>query len=218
MVSLLYLGFLVAFVGIIWLIVEAFKVSVVWGVVVLVVPAGNIVFTIVKLDRAWKPVGVFLAGAIAILMGMRALAGGIQDVQGQVERGEITEEEAVRRIAEFAGAPVIGWFGLEMTLELDEVNEVDVDAKIQDAIEKETAVPAPRYRVYKPITVAEAAHYLDQKIKVTTRDGVEREGIVMRVQGEVLTVGQRLHGGSYEYQVTPGDVKRLEVWTWDDDT
>ena len=58
--ALTLIGYLVVFIGSIWLLITAFQVSVGWGLVCLFIPFASIVFVIMYWEDAKKP---FLKGA-----------------------------------------------------------------------------------------------------------------------------------------------------------
>ncbi|MBK8284051.1 MAG: hypothetical protein IPK97_03815 [Ahniella sp.] len=65
---LLGIGGLIAFVGAIWLIVVAFKKSILWGFVALLVPLGNVVFAIMNWPSQ-KPFLILIGGAVLTIIG-----------------------------------------------------------------------------------------------------------------------------------------------------
>lgn len=68
------LGYLVGFVGSIWLLVTAFQESIGWGLACLLIPCIGLVFVATHLDRALKPFLVNVGGSILVVIGMVALA------------------------------------------------------------------------------------------------------------------------------------------------
>lgn len=63
-------GLFVALVGIIWGAVLAFKTTVWWGVVYIVVPLGWPIFLIAHLGRTWKPTLITLCGIGLVATGL----------------------------------------------------------------------------------------------------------------------------------------------------
>jgi len=62
-------GGIVALVGFIWLVVVAFKESILWGIGCLLVPCVSIVFAIMNWDKAKQPFLIGLGGSIAASLG-----------------------------------------------------------------------------------------------------------------------------------------------------
>lgn len=67
---LLGVGGLTAFVGGIWLLVVAFKQSVLWGLLSLFVPFAVFVFIFKYWDKAKQPFLVDLGGVVLVIIGM----------------------------------------------------------------------------------------------------------------------------------------------------
>jgi hypothetical protein len=71
---LLFVGFAVAAVGGIWLIVVAFQESVLWGLGTLFIPLVGLAFVIAHWDAAKRPFLVNIGGGLLIALG--AVMGG----------------------------------------------------------------------------------------------------------------------------------------------
>ena len=67
----LWLSLIILIVGKIWLLVEAFRQHILWGIGCLLLPVVDLVFLIVHWHRAWRPVLLMLVG-----YGIGVLAGG----------------------------------------------------------------------------------------------------------------------------------------------
>ena len=79
-IVLLILGFILAAVGGIWLLVEQFKESVLWGLGSLFVPFVALVFVIMHWSVSKKPFFIQLAGIGLIILGV-LLSGDIRTTQ-----------------------------------------------------------------------------------------------------------------------------------------
>ena len=66
---LFVVGLIISLVGGIWLLVEAFKTSILWGLGSLFVPFVSIVFAIKYWGRAGRPFLISLAGAVLMIIG-----------------------------------------------------------------------------------------------------------------------------------------------------
>ena len=73
---LFFVGLIVAFVGGIWFLVEAFKESLGWGLICLLFGPAQLVFLFLHSDVALKPFLVQVGGAVLmILSGLMAPSG-----------------------------------------------------------------------------------------------------------------------------------------------
>ena len=70
MIALCYVGLLISFVGGIWLLVEAFKTSIWWGLGSLLIAPVSLVFVILHWQVAKKPFLISLAGTVLALIGL----------------------------------------------------------------------------------------------------------------------------------------------------
>lgn len=101
---------LVGLVSFIWLVVVAFRESVIWGFLVLIFsPISAIAFSIYHWYDAKKPFLIYLAATIVFIaiffnafskMGGMEMISTTQETAEQLEKGEITEVEAAKRVAE----------------------------------------------------------------------------------------------------------------------
>jgi hypothetical protein len=64
-----WLGLVVALVGGIWLVVLAFKKSVLWGLGSLFVPFVSLIFAIMNWDVAKRPFLIQIAGVVLLVIG-----------------------------------------------------------------------------------------------------------------------------------------------------
>lgn len=103
---LLGIGFLLAFVGGIMVLVAAFRQSIVWGLVTLFVPLGNLVFTVLHWAEAKKGTLVSLVGAAlmggALFMAQHELRDAIAKggPLGLAAPGQPGEKDLTAQIAE----------------------------------------------------------------------------------------------------------------------
>jgi ABC-type glycerol-3-phosphate transport system permease component len=80
---LMGIGTIISLVGGIWLLVEAFKTSVWWGLGSLIVPFVSLVFAIKYWGRASRPFLISIGGAVLTIIG--GLMGGFAASQPQTE-------------------------------------------------------------------------------------------------------------------------------------
>ena len=65
-------GWLIAAVGFVWLVVEAFKSHIFWGLACLFIPCALFAWIILHFDRGWKPFILILLGMMVFLFGLGA--------------------------------------------------------------------------------------------------------------------------------------------------
>lgn len=114
--TMLIWGVVIAGIGGAWLLVTAFRESVLWGLGSLFVPFVALIFVLRNFGRAWRPFLVNVIGAVLIAMSVFSTAPDSvnvpETVQRQkefvprVERGEISEERARREVRQTADASI----------------------------------------------------------------------------------------------------------------
>lgn len=70
------IGFLIAFVGGIWLLIEGFKESVLWGVGMLLFGFVGLIFAVTHWEQAKKPFLLNVGGAALMFLGVLLAPGG----------------------------------------------------------------------------------------------------------------------------------------------
>lgn len=68
MFAVMFVGILIGCIAGIWLLIEAFRVSILWGLASLFIPVVPLVFVILHWDRARKPFLWSLLGAVLIIV------------------------------------------------------------------------------------------------------------------------------------------------------
>jgi hypothetical protein len=79
--ALFAVGLIVALIGGIWIIVNAFKKSVLWGLGSLFVPFVSLVFVIMNWQENKKPFLISIAGAVLYGIGAYMSIGDLQQMQ-----------------------------------------------------------------------------------------------------------------------------------------
>src|SRR6516164_300042 len=64
-------GLLIGFIGLIWGAVLAFRTTVWWGLIYILVPLGWPIFLIAHLGRTLKPTLIILLGALTVVVGVK---------------------------------------------------------------------------------------------------------------------------------------------------
>ena len=80
MAALSILGAVLIFAGFIWFLIEAFKESIIWGLLCFFFPIISIVFFFMHLDKAWKPVALQFVGVALMMVGFFAFGEAITNL------------------------------------------------------------------------------------------------------------------------------------------
>lgn len=75
---LFFLGTILLLIGGIWILVEAFKESIVWGICSLIIPLVALVFALMHLDRTKRALIIYVVGLVLLFIGI-SLGGGVGD-------------------------------------------------------------------------------------------------------------------------------------------
>lgn len=158
------------------------------------------------------------------------------EILNRLESGEMTEQEARDEMARALAAVFSGeryrpsflqssvGNPAEFRVERGEssLDKVDIDAKIQAAIEQERKVrrasepPKPKWvRAWVVADAADASGHIGRTLRVTTTRGQTREGDLIAINdaGE-LVLEQRLQGGTVSYPITRAQIAGYELWDW----
>jgi hypothetical protein len=73
--ALYFLGLILCFVGGIWILVNAFKTSILWGLGALFIPFVSLIFAIMHWDQNKKPFLISIAGIVVVVVGVMMGAG-----------------------------------------------------------------------------------------------------------------------------------------------
>ena len=68
-------GLILATVGAIWILVNAFKESILWGILSIIIPFVLLIFALMNLETCKKPLGIWLAGVVLYVIGAFVLVG-----------------------------------------------------------------------------------------------------------------------------------------------
>lgn len=82
----------------------------------------------------------------------------------------------------------------------------------QPAAKKKTVTkPALGPARYYPVPPGRLERYIGEDVRLLTHDGKKRDGRLLRIEGGVAAVQQRIHSGKFTMQVAIGDVRKAEV-------
>jgi len=213
-VLLLVLSAIVSLVGSVMFSVAAFRVSVVWGLLVLFVPFAALFFVIKYWAQAKRGFLVGLAGSAIALVGFLAFSAGIAaKAQGQ-----------------------FGAFAAQMKSELERQQKMSFPAsagKEAPAAPAESApsspssggsLPAPQARAQRAladipldagdpreIRPKDFARHVGEDLLFVDKDGDSVWGKLVSVGPRALKIERRLHGGSVQYDLPLADVRTVRT-------
>jgi hypothetical protein len=75
---LLFLGVVLTLIGGIWIIIEAFKESIVWGICSLIIPLVALIFALMHLDRTKRALIIYVVGLVLAFLGV-SMGGGVSE-------------------------------------------------------------------------------------------------------------------------------------------
>lgn len=71
-----------------WFVLEAFKVSIPWGIVVFLFPPGIFLFTVLRFNNAWKPLFALIAVLpIAVFLGAPSTSSTVPEEVPVIDHG-----------------------------------------------------------------------------------------------------------------------------------
>lgn len=199
--------------GAIWLVVIAFKDSVVWGLVVLFVPFAALVFVVknwekTKASFAAQVIGYtilfFFGPSPSRVAHYRQLAAARQNYSAPAGDTETSsnEDEASGYTYAPSGSGGSGTSSLTTTSAPNK--------QVSTAPPPATAVPhtAP---LTGRIRLSEARNHIGERMRITSKQSVERVATLRKVDAHMFVFRLKTHGGNIVYRMHPGDIARLEV-------
>lgn len=219
-IALLVILSIISLIAWVWLLVVAFKEHVMWGLgVFFLSPILAIVFAIMHWQEAKKPFLIYIITTVLLLgLYINLFADTFKqsmEIAAQQESGQISEEEAQRRMFEM--------FGMEVPPELQQQDTgpqttEDEISRLTEQLEQGGTVETPqepqRVEVYNPIRLSQATQYIGRTVQITTRSGVVKQGTLKSVQYDRLTLERQLRGGDFAFDVRNSDIDRIEVQDW----
>lgn len=227
MMALMGLFGFISLISFIWVVVIAFKHDVIWGLGCLFIPLIIIVFGIMHWDKCKKPFLVYVITSIIMgVMYYKIFAAlfsqiDIVDLNAQVERGQITEQEAQQKIqqrmAEMFGLDVAGAPEIEQPQTAEGQISSLTEQMNERAKEYEAEYLSPesqRVKIYKAFRISQARDYIGKKVRIVSKSGIEKQGVLKEVKYNRLVIERKLRGGIFSFDVWFNDIKTLEVEEW----
>ncbi|MCU0293646.1 MAG: hypothetical protein MUF10_16940 [Thermoanaerobaculaceae bacterium] len=192
-------GALVATVGGIMLLVAAFQVSVGWGLLVLLVPFGNLVFIIKFWPRTRQATFLQLAG---VGLGLLALLAFVLTVGGQGGPARGTYQPPVQ-----SGGSGPEWPPRPV--------EQPMPAPATPSPLPEIPIgilgPTPEPTALRMVPTSQADEHLGEFVELVMRDGSVSRVVLHEVTGEHFRVAERYGGGGITYKVPRAKVKSIRL-------
>lgn len=209
LISMIAVG-LVSFVAYAWLVVVAFRTRLLWGFLVLFFsPITAIVFAIYYWDEARKPFLVYAGSGAAYLAFMGYFffsMGGLQMIElaRQVRSGEMSEETAKRYIGEQIDR-------MEHSRFLSKGDKEDL-AKIREKFDEIKKEDSTKTRTLITISTSKASEHIGQTMRVMSRDGLNVEGKLVRIDRDIFVFRKTVDSGQVEFQVGEKEITSLQVY------
>lgn len=217
MIALLVILGIASLITWVWLIVVGFKESALWGIGMILLPFPlAIVFAAMHWQDAKKPFLAYLIANILFTVVWFKMFYEVfsesMDIASQQQSGEISEEEAQRRMLEMLGMEIPP----ELREKEAETTEDEI-SKLTEQLEKNNtaepaAAPEPqRVEVFKPIKLSRASKHVGKVIQITTINGVVKQGKLIDVRYDRIVVERIYRGGNFTFEVLNRTIDRIEV-------
>jgi hypothetical protein len=216
-VVLLVLSAIVSLIGSVLFAVAAFRVSVVWGLLVLFVPFAGLFFLVKYWAQAKRGFLVGLAGSAVALVGFLAFSAGVaaraqgqlgaiaSQMKSELERQQkvsfpaSSEKEPPAAPAEAAPAPSSPSSGGSLPVVLQaRTPRVLADIPLDAGDPRE-------------IRPKDFARHVGEDLLFVDRDGDSVWGRLVSVGPHALKIERRLHGGSVQYDLPLADVRTVRT-------
>lgn len=217
MIALLVILGIASLITWIWLIVAAFKEHVGWGIGMILLPFPlAIVFAAMHWQEAKKPFLAYMLTNILFTVIWFKMFYQVftesMDIANQQQSGEISEEEAQRRMFEMLGMEVPAEFQKQ-----EETTTEDEIAKLTEQLEQggssePAAAPEPvRVETFKPIKLSSAKRHVGKIIQIKTINGVVKEGTLKEVRYNSIVMTRAYRGGDFTFEVLNRTVDSIAV-------
>jgi hypothetical protein len=192
-------GALAATAGGIMLLVAAFQVSVGWGLLVLLVPFGNLVFIIKSWPRARQATWLQLAG---LGLGILALVAFVLSANGSGGPSRGTYRPPAQ-----AGGSGPEW----PPRAAEQPAPVPATPTPLPEIPMGVLGPTPEPTVLRMVPTSQADEHLGEFVELVLRDGTTSRVVLHGVTAEYFKVAERYGGGGITYKVPRAKVKGIRL-------
>ena len=220
-VFLLVIAGIVSMVGTVIFAVAAFRVSLVWGLLVVFVPFAGLVFLVKYWAQAKRGFLIGLAGSAVAVLGFFIFSAGVASkaqahlgalatqMQSQME-AELARQKLAEAIPE-TGAPV----AKELTVQ--ETPAPDSQAPTRALAVRPTGDPkglsalTPDLSDPGEIKPRDLSRHVGEELLFVEMDGGSVWGKLVSVSPKALRIERRLHGGSVQYDVPLTDIRTVRA-------
>lgn len=219
MIALVVILAIISVITWIWMIVVAFKESVLWGIGMIFLPFPlAIVFAALHWQEAKKPFLAYIISNLLFTVLWFKLFYNVfsesMEVAMQQESGEISEAEAQRRMFEMFGMDVPPELQQEAPVEQTTESEITrLTEQLEQGGQNEPAtLPEPEpVHVFNQITLAQAKNHVGKEIQITTVNGVVKRGKLKEVRYDRIVMTRSYRGGDFTFEVLNRTIDRIEV-------
>lgn len=218
-----------------WLTIVGFKKHILWGIGMIFIPVVALVFTAMNWSKAKKPFLTYLISSVllvaVIFEPMQVVMNESKELFQQVERGEITEQQAQEMIQQQMIQIFLGEQGTVindddlLTPEEQRINALSEELQIKNdaaiASQEYAAKQAKKVeeveeirrkvKVFTPIKISEANKYVGKIVRIVSFEGVERQGTLISAGYDRLNLDRKMAGGRFKFDVLTKDINILEV-------
>jgi hypothetical protein len=213
---------LVSSVAFIWLLVLAFRESVLWGLGVLFVPFFFIFFAIKYWDGAKRPFLIYTGSAVTMVIVFVAMGGMMIGSAAAAASEEMTfsagaapaissgesssAAQPPRSVPQPAGAPSAA----TQQRELPGMPSVrgPVYSSSSDLV---AAASSQGALSYNEIPVRQAGNYVGQSMRIHGTDGTDTHGRLKSAEADVLVFERHLGSGTFAFEVPKNEIQTLKV-------
>jgi hypothetical protein len=222
-IALLIVAGVVSLIGTVMLLIAAFRVSVTWGVVVLLVPFGALVFLIKYWQESKRAFFVSLAGTGAAVVGWAAVffgaaamvRGGMEEAMAQAAaettpvQVERARPETPRPVSEKPAPTMADVQRAVAALPVTEVaTEVTPESAPDGPLASDTAA-RPDVPEFESIGPNDIARHIGEVLVVTEKGGRRVKGTLLGVDREALRIERDMSGGSVSYAIARTDIAEV---------
>lgn len=218
-VVLLVVAGILSLVGTVMFAVAAFRVSLVWGLLVLFVPFAGLVFLVKYWGQAKRGFLVGLAGSTVGVIAFLALSAGIAS-KAKAQLGDLAAQMQSQTKAEMARqreavpppAPAAPGTGAEPVLEAQAAPAPERPLAVRSigdlrGFPEIPSDPSDPGEIRKP----DLARHVGEELLFVEKDGGSIWGKLVSVSPRSLRIERRLHGGSVQYEVPLTDIRTVRA-------
>ncbi len=215
---ILILALLLLLVGMIMVLLDAFKESFVWGLMVLLIPPLFVpIYSFVKWNKSQARNGFAMALVALFMAGVGIYGGGLQGIPGVAEHGMVSnlptatpKHEPLANEDEAAKAKLGDEDAYDPILSTDKdrysAREIEPLAPEEDktvrSVGKSKSSPVP-------ISIDDIGSSMGAGIEITLNDGNKYSGTLVRATQDSVSIEQQTSGGTISYEYTLDKIKSV---------